>query len=275
MGRPERASKPSVEETPPSSRGEGELFDVPATVVCAMCGDPDCPGCAEERSRSGIVAIVAWEREGRLFSRMWSTAHAATINAEAFFESLPDGPVAPALRFAAVSELFAASSLALFLLAGLSAIAPLWLRDVFLDPVARGTAFRVAFLAIPGLATMLVAAHAAHGYALDIGARRSGAKPQGTRALRFGLYATGWDVVLGPTGFIVLAVKDGLGKAMKLGAIGMGLPTRSTLAFLKGAYNLRGDEAKPALRASYFAAIVATLVCAVIIAGMGLFVLFF
>lgn len=255
------------DEVVPSSR-EGELYDVPAAVVCAICGDPDCGGfCAEERSRSGVIAIVAWEREGSLLGRVWSTAHAATINAESFFQSLPDGPVAPALRFAAVSELLAAGTLSLLLLAVFSAIAPLWLRDVVLDPAARDTALRVAVLAVPGLAAMLVAAHAAHGYALDLGARRSGSPSQPSRALRFGLYAAGWDVVLGPIGFVVLLVKQGIGAALSIASVGMGLPTRSSLAFLRGAYKLEGDAAKPALRMSYVAAIVATLVCAFVITG--------
>lgn len=257
------------EESPASSRGDGELFDVPAAVVCAMCGDPDCMGCSEERSRSGVIAIVAWEREGKVLPRMWSTAHAATFNAEAFFEALPDGPVAPALRFAAVSELVAASSLGFFLLACFSVVAPLWLRDLALDPVARDFAMRLVLVALPGLAALLIAAHAAHGYALDWGARRSGAAAQPTRALRFGLYATGWDVVLGPTGFFVLAIKQGFGAALKIGTLGMGLPTRSALAFAKGAYGLTGEAAKPALRASYAAAIVATLGCALLIAGVA------
>jgi hypothetical protein len=244
---------------------EGELYDVPAAVVCATCGEPDCAGCSEERSRSGVIAIIAWEREGSMLGRVWSTAHAATINSEAFFENLPDGPVAPALRFAAISELLAASTLSLVMLAMFSAIAPLWLRDVMLDPVARDTAMRVAILAVPGLAMMLVAAHAAHGFALDVGARRSGAQSQPSRALRFGLYAAGWDVMLGPIGFFVLLVKQGVGAAFRLGSIGVGLPTRSSLAFLRGAYNLQHEAAKPALNTSYVAAILATLVCAFVI----------
>ena len=32
------------------------LGDVPAAVVCALCGDSDCPGCGGDRSRSGVVS---------------------------------------------------------------------------------------------------------------------------------------------------------------------------------------------------------------------------
>src|SRR5579883_1026941 len=90
-------------------READDLFDqvdVPAAVVCALCGDAECPGCANELSRSGVVAVVAWERPGAgALPRLWNTARAATFDAERFFESLPDGPVAPALRFAVICEL--------------------------------------------------------------------------------------------------------------------------------------------------------------------------
>ena len=43
------------------------------------------------------------------------------------------------------------------------------------------------------------------------------------------------------------------------------LDTRSSLAFLRGAYNLQHEAAKPALNTSYVAAILATLVCAFVI----------
>src|SRR5205809_356268 len=87
-----------------------ELLDVPATVVCAFCGDADCIGCENEQSRSGIVAIVAWERaQAPAIARLWATARATTRDAESFFELLPDGPVMPAFRFAAICELLAAT----------------------------------------------------------------------------------------------------------------------------------------------------------------------
>ena len=52
--------------------------------------------------------------------------------------------------------------------------------------------------------------------------------------------------------------------------VAVGLPTRSSLAFLRGTYRLEGADAKPALHASYAAAIVATLFCALaMLAGLG------
>ena len=82
-----------------------ELADVPAAVVCAFCGQPDCQGCGlpvdEPTHGSGVMAIIPWERPGlSLLTRWWSTAHLATLNHRAFFSALPEGSWRPALTFA-------------------------------------------------------------------------------------------------------------------------------------------------------------------------------
>jgi hypothetical protein len=216
--------------------------DVPATVVCAHCGDADCPGCLNEQTRSGVVAIVPWERPGAsAWTRLWATARATTFDADRFFETMPDGPLAPAFRFAVVSEIIASTAMGLLL--------------------------RAAVAGIPALATLLVAAHVAHGWALDFGARRSGARGATRRALRFGFYAAGWDLVIGPLGVVVVAVKEGLRASLSIAGIGVGLPGRSARAFLRGCYRLEGRSAQPALRASYAAAVVATAVGTVAVIG--------
>ena len=98
----------------PAERDDLVDTDVPAAVVCAHCGDADCAGCRNEQTRSGVVAIVAWERPGApAISRLWATARATTFESDRFFESLPDGPIAPALRFAVASELLASTSVGL------------------------------------------------------------------------------------------------------------------------------------------------------------------
>jgi hypothetical protein len=130
------------------------------------------------------------------------------------------------------------------------------------------TALRLVAVGIPLVAGLLVIAHVAHGYALDRGARRAGARSAVVRALRFGLYAAGWDIVLGPIGILVVAVKDGLRTAMSIGSIGFGLPGRSARAFLRGCYRLEGRSALPALRASYAVAAVATLVGALVVVAV-------
>ena len=146
-----------------------------------------------------------------------------------------------------------------------AAVAPLWLRHVALDGEARATALRVLVLGVPAFALLLVSAHAAHGLALDHGAVRSKVASSRRRALRFGLYATGWDLVIGPLGAVVVALKEGAGAAFGLTTAAVGLPTRAALAFLRSVYGLEGGGAKRALSASYAAAVVATIVGAVAI----------
>ncbi len=245
-------------------------LDVPAAVVCAFCGDADCGGCANERSKSGIVAIVAWERPGSAPARLWSTARSSTKEAELFFGTLPDGPIAPALRFAVLSELLASAAMLAFFVPFAAAFAPSWLKHVAFDPATRFTAVRVVALAVPALAAILILAHAAHGLALDFGATKAGARSSRRRALRFGLYATGWDVVVGPLGAAILGVAEGAWAALEVTQLAVGLPGRSARAFLRGAYGLEGAGASVAMRASNVTAIVAmTLGALVILAGIA------
>jgi hypothetical protein len=131
----------------------------------------------------------------------------------------------------------------------------------------------VASAGVFGLATLLVVAHAAHGLALDLGTRRSGVRRAPARALRFGLYAAGWDLILGPIGAVVLALREGPRAALSIATHSVGLPGRSARAFLRGCYRLEGKAAEPALRASLVAAVLATLVGAVLTIAAILIVL--
>lgn len=259
----------SARNTAPKARIEGDELvdsDVPAAVVCAHCGDADCPGCRNDQIRSGVVAIVPWERPGApAITRLWATARATTFEADRFFATLPDGPIVPALRFAVVSELLASTAMALLALAALLVLAPAWVEHVVLDEGL--TLARLAAAGIPGLAGLLVVAHVAHGWALDLGARRSGAGRATKRAVRFGLYAAGWDLVVGPLGAVVMAFKEGLRSALSIAGVGVGLPGRSARAFLRGCYRLEGASAGPALRASMIAAVLATIVGVIAILG--------
>ncbi len=247
--------------------------EVPAAVVCARCGNADCAGCRPELTRSGVVSVVAWERHGTsALVRLWATARATTFDAERFFESLPDGPIAPALRFAVVCETVAAAAMAVGVVVPLAVIAPSWVVHMLVHETAIIARFAAA--GIPGLAGLLVVAHAAHGWALDFGARRSGARGATGRALRFGLYAAGWDVVIGPLGALIVAVKEGGHASMSIAGVGVGLPGRSARAFLRGCYGLEGKAAAPAMRASWVAAAVATTVGAVAVIGTFIAALF-
>jgi hypothetical protein len=255
--------------TAPKARVEGdELVDseVPAAVVCAHCGDADCPGCLLENTRSGVVAVVPWERPGSgTMTRLWATARATTFDADRFFSTMPDGPILPALRFAVASELIASTAMALLWLVPITILAPTWVKHVFVDEGL--TLARLAAAGIPGLAALLVVAHVAHGWALDRGARRSGARGATTRAVRFGLYSAGWDLVIGPLGAVVVGFKEGLRAAFSIAGVGVGLPGRSARAFLRGCYRLEGSSALPALRAATFAAVVATIIGAILVLG--------
>jgi hypothetical protein len=236
--------------------------DVPAAVLCAQCGEADCPGCLREHTRSGVVAVVPWERPGASsFVRLWTTARATTVEADRFFEALPDGPVLPALRFALVSEVLAATAMGTLGLVALVVLSPEWAHHVFIDEWL--TTARLTSAGVLGLAGLLVVAHAAHGLALDFGVRRSGVRRAPRRALRFGLYAAGWDLILGPIGATVMALREGPRAAFGIAGLSVGLPGRSARAFLRGCYHLEGKAAEPALRASLVAAVVATLVGAV------------
>jgi hypothetical protein len=255
----ERVLEESLEERLDREALTTDLVDVPAAVVCLVCGEVDCAGCEDrDLSKSGIVAIVAWERPGlSALTRLWSTARSTTRDADTFFELLPDGPVLPALRFAVICELLAAGSMLLAFLPIAVLLAPEWLRHVALDPHARSVALRVLFLGVPGFAAFLVFLHTMHALAIDVGASRSGSKRSRSRALRFGLYACGWDLVMGPLGAVVVSFKEGLGAG--LGVLGLAsVPGRATRAFLRGCYRLEGERAKKALATATTGVVFAT-----------------
>jgi hypothetical protein len=272
----EHTRPPSLEEeidrVSRASDASSEL-DVPAAVVCAFCGNADCAGCTSDLSRSGIVSVVAWERpeggiargDGGVLARLWSTARSTTRDAEGFFELLPDGPLTPALTFAVTCELIASTAMFLGFVAVAAIVAPEWVKYLALDPSARQTTFRIVVLGLPSFAGLLVVAHAAHGLSIDFGARRTGARGERSRALRFGLYACGWDLVMGPVGAVVVAIKEGLGPALGLTSALSGLPTRATTAFLRGCYRVDGEASRGALGTSYVGAALATLVFAIVV----------
>lgn len=247
-------------------RESSDLLDVPAAVVCAFCGEADCGGCESEHSRSGVLAIIPWERAREpALARLWSTARATTRDAEAFFELLPDGPVLPALRFAAACELLASSAFFAGFVLLAAVVAPEWLKHTALDPEARLTALRIVIAGLPAFAMLTVLAHAIHGLAIDVGAGRNGARHARSRALRFGLYACGWDLLLGPIGAVVVAAKEGVRASLALTGKHAGLPSRATLAFLRGTYRLEGERARSALAVSWTGAALATALVTIVV----------
>jgi hypothetical protein len=235
-----------------------DLVEVPATVVCAVCGNPDCVGCGfdEPTNASGVVAIIPWERPGvGFFRRLWQTSTLATVHARTFFGSLPDGDVSPALAFALVCEAIAVSGLGLG--AGLLALLflPSLPRLILEDPTLRHTVVRGVLSGVFVLMFAMVSVHAVHGIALDAAARRLGGRSSG-RGVRFGLYACGWDLVTLPFGLLTTAFIDGIGAARRAAPLGLTAPLQSAEAYLIGLHGLTPDTARlAARRAAYFTAV--------------------
>ena len=235
-----------------------DLIDVPAAVVCAACGDPDCAGCAidEKTHQSGVVAIIPWERPGVGFwRRLWQTATLATVHARTFFGAIPDGEVSTALSFALVCETFAVAGLAVG--GGLVSLLclptlPTLLRE---DASLRGSVLRGVSFGGFVLMLAMVSLHALHGAALDIAARRFGGRSSG-RGLRFGLYACGWDLITLPFGLLATALISGFSAARAAAPLGLTAPLQAAEAYLIGQHGLSADVARRAARrAAYFTAV--------------------
>jgi len=232
-----------------------DLIDVPATVVCAGCGDPACIGCVVEEpsNQSGVVAIIPWERPGVGFwRRLWQTSTLATVHARSFFGALPDGEVSTALSFALVCETIAVCGLAL----GFALLALLFLPSLpgllLEDPSLRRAVGRGAAAGVLLLVLAMVALHAAHGLALDAAARHYGGRRFG-RGLRFGLYACGWDLITLPLGLFLTALSSGFAAARRAAPLGLTAPSQASEAFLIGMHGLSPQAARlAARRAAYF-----------------------
>lgn len=241
---PRIPSRPDVEV----DEGALELSEVPAAVVCATCGLPEC-SCEIDRPSafSGVLAIVPWERPGgTLLSRLWATAKLCTLSPAGFFSALPPGGVAAPLAFGVLAELLAAAGLSATLAALGLLLLPALGSEVLRNPALQSLALHVVGWGVPGLAAVMVALHAAHGVALDAAARREGSH-QGGRGWRFGLYACGWDLVTLPLGLLVLTFTDGPVTALRHSARGLTAPNSAATAYLVHVHHL---ERERALRAS-------------------------
>ena len=254
-----------------------ELVDVPAAVVCALCGDADCPGCHVDDAwdgASGVLVFVPWERpEKPLWKRFAETTRVTTEGAESFFSELPSGPLLPALRFAAFGELLAVGSTVVLCGAiafGLGYL--LWPELVSF--IGTNAALRAKFartLAVAWLAftAVLLVTRASYGLALYQASKREGAPRHLMRAaLRFGLYGAGWDFMTSPLGALWLATTDGRKAPRRLARYAMQTPGRATAAFMHGIFQLDGAPAKRARRRALAVTMSGAVVC--IIAGMAL-----
>lgn len=261
---PKAPSRPEVEV----DEGALELAEVPATVVCALCGLPECD-CELDRpsSFSGVVAIVPWERPGSaLLPRLWATAKLCTLSPQGFFAALPPGGVSAPLGFALLAELLAAMGLCLTLGAGVLAVVPGLGAELAINAELQAGLGRALGFGVPGLVLAMVGLHAGHGVALDRAARQEGSR-RGGRGLRFGLYACGWDLVTLPLGLLLLTFTDGVASAIKNSARGLTAPGTAADAYLEHVHGLE----KPAVyRASRRAIRLVFLpMLALVVAGFG------
>jgi hypothetical protein len=273
--KPMRWDAPAAARSVRDSAGDEtalDLTDVPAAVVCATCGQPDCSGCDaaldEPTHGSGVMAIIPWERPGqRALTRWWSTAHLATLNHRSFFAGLPDGEWRSALTFAALCELVAVSGLAVTALLLALPFMP-WLPRLLLhDPLVRRTMLGAIGWGIPVLALVMVGLHVLYGLFTDAAAHKEGSRRRG-RGLRFGLYSCAWDVVTLPLGLLIVALTDGFASAGKALPLGLTAPGQAVRGYLASVHALSPDRVKAAAhRAGRWTAValIVLLVAAVLI----------
>jgi len=230
--------------------GTLDWADVPAAVVCASCGKPDCQGCMaveEPTNASGVVAIVPWERPGLgWLTRLWATARIATLSHREMFAGLSEGAVRPALTFACLAELSAALGLSVCFGAAFL-LAPDFASTILHDAYLRSLAARATLFGIPGLATLMIALHSLHGLLVDRAARLAGSRKRG-RGLRFGLYACGWDLVTLPLGLLVVLATEGLSATRRAAGLAVSVPLQATSAYLTGVHALDPEQAKRATK---------------------------
>jgi hypothetical protein len=230
-----------------------DAMDVPAAVVCAVCGRCDCPGCTyEQTGTSGVVAIVPWERPTvPWFSRFFATVKATTQGAETFFFALPDGSAVPALLFAVMAEGFAVLSMAAFIPPLFVAVFPGLLSRLMAHASTRQIVLLAATIGIVGFTALLVGAHALHGVSLGKKSRR--------RAVRVGLYACGWDFGASPAGVLVAGLSGGIASAVSLLRASISAPRSGVDAALEGIFQVRGPAAARARRRAVWIAMVASV----------------
>lgn len=225
-----------------------ELVEVPATVVCAVCGLPEC-SCDLDRPSafSGVIAIVPWERPGgTVLSRLWATAKLGTLSPGPFFSALPPGGLAAPLLFGVLAELLSALGLVATLGALALVVLPAIGPELLNNHALRQLIVPVVAWGVPLLSIGMVLLHAAHGVALDAAARRQGSQQLG-RGLRFGLYGCGWDLVTLPLGLLLLTLTDGPLTALRHSARGLTAPNAAALAYLTHVHHF---EPEAAVRAS-------------------------
>jgi len=253
-----------TERSAPSSRAPDDV-DVPAAVLCAVCGKTDCAGCAvpdEVRPATG----TPWEhRATPMWRRLWQTAELATLDGEAFFGGLGDGSVGAAFGFAFSCELLAIASLAVGWFPLVYLFVPEFVASILSNGDERQRVTAAMAVAIPVLAILMVGLHVLWAASLELGLRLQGAPPRVRHCLRYALYSCGWDLITSPFGFVAGCFSGGVRSAARELRAAVRIPRFATRAYLRRARSL--TEAK-ARRAITLAAIVTG--ASVLVGAIGL-----
>jgi hypothetical protein len=219
-------------------------------AVCAVCGDPTCPG--HELEQSGerpIHRLLPWEDgETPPLRALWRTAMVTASDLERWVRasrSTGNG-VAPAFTFALACEL-----VAVLVTCGPLAITGAvvtWnaTRDAELVLVVIGLLARVGLLFVPLMMTI----HVVHQWVVArVGARHG--EPIGRGAvLRAGLYACGWDLATGPAGVVAALLRLNLTEARRRAFGNAHLFEDSTVTWLRDVHGVEGDVPRRARRAT-------------------------
>lgn len=238
-----------MDALPVVGRGLGpDDTDVPAAVVCAACGRPDCAGCHVVEAANRPRAGTPWEQQSAPpLRRLWRTAILATVDGEAFFGELGEGSVAQAFLFALLCELFAIASLAVLWIPISYALAPGLVESIFWNAPQNNLATIGVFVAIPVLAVLMVLLHVLWGTSLEFGLRLSGAEPRPGHCLRYALYSCGWDLVTSPFGFTAGCVSNGFQGAARELLAAVRIPRFATRAYVGRARRVPDAKARRAL----------------------------
>jgi len=227
-------------------RDDDAFADVPPSVVCAVCGRPECVGCApvgeDGRVASAVVSVVRVV-DGSLPGLLI----AATSQPAAFVRAMDTRSMKRVLAFALVCELSAAFQVTSFIAGALR---------LLIGPVSLSRLAVVTSVATVVLAAVLVAGHALWGFAVHDRERR--------RAVRFGLATCAWDLALSPVGLVLMVPRLGVGIFPLLRRASVGLPGATSLAFLDYLGIDDPEDRKRSRRRARNAAIVGTLAGAVV-----------
>jgi hypothetical protein len=238
-----------MDYAPVVGRGHGpDDADVPAAVVCAACGRPDCPGCNQGETANHPKTGTPWEQNGAPpLRRLWRTAILATVDGEAFFAELGEGSVGQAFLFALLCELFAIASLAALWVPISYVLVPGFVESIFWTAPYRGLATMGVFIAVPVLAVLMVLLHVLWGTSLEFGLRLSGAEPRPGHCLRYALYSCGWDLVTSPFGFTAGWMSSGFQGAARELRAAVRIPRFATRAYVGRARRVPDVKARRAL----------------------------